>query len=149
VHLVVNIPTVDVSAENASTEIWPGTHRDVTITAGKDIKIPLDVLEKRRAEVPPIQPAFRRGGVVIRDMRLWHAGMPNHTDQPRPMIAMIHVPHWLDTGTPLTFPIETQAYFAHPQLRTCARFVEEPIDHISAPHGYEYTPAASNDSSLN
>ena len=141
VHLVVNIPTVDVSAENGSTEIWPGTHRDVTITAGKDIKIPHEVLEKRRAEVPPIQPAFRRGGVLIRDMRLWHAGMPNRTDQPRPMVAMIHVPAWLDTGTPLTFPIETRDFFEHPCLHTCARFVKEPIDHISAPHGYEYVKA--------
>lgn len=141
VHLVVNIPTVDVSAENGSTEIWPGTHRDVTITAGKDIKIPHDVLEKRRAEAPPIQPSFRRGGVLIRDMRLWHAGMPNHTDHPRPMLAMIHVPAWLDTGFPLTFPVETQKFFEHARLRTCARFVEEPIDHIRAPHGYEYVKA--------
>lgn len=138
VHLVVNIPTVDVSQENGSTEIWPGTHKDVTITAGKDIKIPLDVLEKRRAEVPPIQPAFRRGGVLIRDMRLWHAGMPNHTDQPRPMIAMIHVPAWLDTGNPLTFPAGTEPFFEHSLLRTCARFVEEPIDYIHGSHGYEY-----------
>jgi hypothetical protein len=139
VHLVINIPTVDVSPQNASTEIWPGTHRDLTITAGQDIKIPVDTLEQRRAFVPPIQPTFRRGGALIRDMRLWHAGMPNRTATPRPMIAMIHVPHWLDTGTPLTFPKGTEAFFAHPRLTPCARFVDEPIDHIRAPHGYEFT----------
>ena len=137
VHLVINIPTVDVSAENGSTEIWPGTHRDMTITAGKDIKIPLDVLEKRRAIVPPAQPAFRRGGVLIRDMRLWHAGMPNHTDRPRPMLAMVHVPGWLDAGTPLLFPAETQPFFANPRLRVCARFTQEPIDYIHTPQAYE------------
>lgn len=138
VHLVINIPTVDVSAENGSTEIWPGTHRDTTITEGKDIKIPQEALDRRRAEVPPIQPAFRRGGVLIRDMRLWHAGMPNHTDRPRPMVAQVHVPHWLEAGTPLTFPLETRAFFQSSRLRTCARFVAEPIDHINAPHGYEF-----------
>jgi hypothetical protein len=138
VQLVVNIPTVDVSAENGSTEIWPGTHRDITITSDKDIKIPPDVLTRRRAEIPPIQPAFRRGSVLIRDVRLWHAGMPNHTAYPRPMIAMIHVSPWLETGTPLTFPLESREFFEHPRLRTCARFVEGPIDHISAPHSYEY-----------
>jgi hypothetical protein len=138
VHLVVNIPTVDMSAENGSTEIWAGTHRDITITSGKDIKIPAEVLEKQRAEVPPIQPTVAKGSVLIRDMRLWHAGMPNHTQTPRPMIAMIHCPSWLDTGLPLRFPKETKEFFEHPYLRTCARFVEEPIDHIASPSGYEY-----------
>ncbi len=140
-QLVVNIPTVDVSAENGSTEIWPGTHRDVTITADRDIKIPLDVLEKRRAEVPPIQPAFARGGVLIRDMRLWHAGMPNHTKNPRPMIAMAHVPSWLESGLPLTFPAGAESFFERSRLRTCARFVDGPLDHINAPQGHEYVKA--------
>ncbi|GAB4458149.1 MAG: hypothetical protein OHK0029_19010 [Armatimonadaceae bacterium] len=138
VHLVVNIPVVNMSAENGSTEIWPGTHKDITITAGMDIKIPAEVLERRRAEVPPLQPTVAKGSVLIRDMRLWHAGMPNRTDHPRPMIAMIHVPHWLETDLPLRFPQGTESFFEHPHLRTCARFVEEPIDHISAPHGHEY-----------
>jgi ectoine hydroxylase-related dioxygenase (phytanoyl-CoA dioxygenase family) len=138
VHLVVNVPLVDVSPENGSTEIWPGTHRDTTITADKDIKIPPDVLEQRRARVTPIQPIVLRGGVLIRDMRLWHAGMPNRTEQPRPMIAMLHVAGWLDTGTPLTFPKGTEAFFQHPHLTTCARFVAEPIDYIQSPSAYEY-----------
>lgn len=142
VHLVVNIPTVDVSPENGSTEIWPRTHKDITITAGKDIKIPIDVLERRRSEVPPIQPSFRRGSVLIRDMRLWHAGMPNRTPHARPMIAMVHVPRWLDAGSGMVFPASTQPFFANARLQTCARFVEleseTEIDHIRAPHGYEY-----------
>jgi hypothetical protein len=137
-QLVVNVPTVDVSPENGSTEIWPGTHQDLTVVAGKDIKVPAEVLERRRAVSPPIQPSFKRGGVLIRDMRLWHAGMPNRTGVPRPMIAMIHNCGWLETGDELTFPKGTEAFFEHSDLRTVARFVEEPIDHISAPHGYEY-----------
>ena len=138
VHLVINVPVVDTSPENGSTEIWPGTHRDTTITAGKDIKIPAGVLERRRAQVPPLQPTIPRGGVLVRDMRLWHAGMPNRTEAPRPLIAMVHVPGWLETGLPLTFPRGTEAFFEHPDLRTCARFVEGPIDHIHAPSAYEY-----------
>ena len=138
VHLVVNIPTVDVSPENGSTEVWPGTHKDTTLTADKDIKVPSEVLEARRAVCPPIQPSYRRGSALIRDMRLWHAGMPNRTEIPRPMIAMIHVPHWLESGFPLVFPKESEGWFTHPTLRTCARFVDGPIDHIRAPHGYEY-----------
>lgn len=137
-HLVVNIPLVDVSAENGSTEIWPGTHRDTTITAGKDIKVPGDALRRRRAEVPPLQPVIRRGGALIRDMRLWHAGMPNRTPNPRPMIALVHVPAWLATEDSLRFPKGTEAFFQNSALRTCARFVEGRIDHIHAPQAYEY-----------
>jgi ectoine hydroxylase-related dioxygenase (phytanoyl-CoA dioxygenase family) len=137
-QIVINVPTVDVSPENGSTEIWPGTHRDLTLDADKDIKVPGDALERRRAVVPPIQPSFKRGGVLLRDIRLWHAGMPNRTDAPRPMIAMIHNCGWLGSGESLTFPKGTEAFFKHPELRTVARFVEGPIDHISTPHAYEY-----------
>lgn len=138
VQLVVNVATVDVSPQNASTEIWPGTHKDLTVTAGKDIKIPAEILEARRAVCPPIQPSYRRGAAVIRDIRMWHAGMPNRTPNPRPMIAMIHVPWWFDVGTPLVFPRDAEPWFQHPVLRQAARFVDGPIDHIAAPHGYEY-----------
>src|SRR5579871_2504599 len=89
-NLVVNLPIVDMDARNGSTEIWPGTHLDTTMGAQMTtIRVPEEVVEKRRAISPPLQPTVQRGSVVIRDMRLWHAGMPNHTDQPRPMLAMI------------------------------------------------------------
>jgi ectoine hydroxylase-related dioxygenase (phytanoyl-CoA dioxygenase family) len=136
--LVVNVPVVDMHPENGGTEIWPGTHRIVAAVAGQDIKIPPDMLEARRAVSPPLQPVVPLGSVLIRDMRLWHAGMPNRTDRPRPMIAMIHNAGWLETGDPLRFPAGTEEFFDHPILQTCARFVDEPIDHIRAPHGYEY-----------
>lgn len=140
-HLVVNVLTVDVSPENGATEIWPGTHRELGVGVGDDIKIAPDVLEARRAICPPFQPTFRRGSVLIRDIRLWHAGMPNRTQEPRPMIAMIHAADWLETGTPLVFPTGTESFFEHPVLHTAARFSGEPIDHISAPHGFEYEAA--------
>ena len=136
--LVVNVPVVDIYPENGSTELWPGTHRDTTIGAHHDIKVPLEMLERQRAVAPPFQPIIKCGGVLIRDMRLWHAGMPNLTDQPRPMIAMIHNVAWLETGTPLVFPAGTESFFADSELKTCAHFVEQPIDYIDAPHGYEY-----------
>jgi hypothetical protein len=95
-------------------------------------------VEKRRADVPPIQPVVKRGAILIRDIRLWHAGMPNRTSRPRPMIAMIHNAGWLQTGTPLRFPIGTESFFEGSDLKTCARFVEGPIDYIRAPKAYEY-----------
>ncbi len=142
-QLIVNVPVVDVSPENGSTELWPGTHLDVTAWAGKDIKIPAQTLEARRKTHPPIQPIMSRGSILIRDGRMWHAGMPNRTSRPRPMVAMIHCTGWLETGEPLQFPAGTEELFRHPVLRTCARFVREPIDHIGAPKAYEYAPAGA------
>ena len=59
--------------ENGITELWPGTHLDTSKSVqDRDIKIPSDLLESRRAEVPPIQPRVRKGAALIRDVRLWH-----------------------------------------------------------------------------
>ena len=140
-QLVVNLLTVDVSPENGATEIWPGTHRELGVGVGDDIKITPDLLEKRRAVSPPFQPTFRRGSILIRDIRLWHAGMPNRSREPRPMIAMIHASGWLETGTPLVFPTGTESFFDHPVLRTAAHFTDGPIDYLAEPEAFEYEPA--------
>lgn len=139
-ELVVNVLTVDVSAENGGTEIWPGTHLEVAVGAGDDIEIPLDVLSARRAVAPPFQATFPRGSVMIRDIRLWHAGMPNHTSEPRPMLAMIHRAGFLSHDNPLSFPVGTEDLLAHPVLRQAATYVTGEIDHINAPGGHAYTP---------
>jgi hypothetical protein len=127
-----------MSPENGSTELWPGTHTDTAVSVRGDIKVPAEAVERWRAAAPPFQPTVRRGGVLIRDIRLWHAGMPNRTDRPRPMIAMIHNAGWLKLGKPMRFPVGTEAFFEGSDLTTHARFVEDPIDYIHAPHAYEY-----------
>jgi hypothetical protein len=140
-QLVVNVLTVDVSPENGATEVWPGTHRELGVGVGDDIKITPDRLEQRRAVSPPFQPTFRRGSILIRDIRLWHAGMPNRTNDPRPMIAMVHASGWLETGPPLLFPTGTESFFDHPVLRTAAHFTDDPIDYLGEPDAFEYQPA--------
>ena len=137
-QLVVNIPVVDMTPQNGSTEIWPGTHLDTTIVAGGDIKVPAALVEQRRSVVPPFQPVVRRGSILIRDMRLWHAGMPNLTAQPRPMIATTHSARWLRLGKPLLFPKGTEALFQGSDLTTHVQFVGGPIDYIRQPQAYEY-----------
>jgi hypothetical protein len=137
--VVVNVPLVDMDERNGSTEIWPGTHRDTTVSIQRgDIKVPEEVTAHRRETVPPLQPSVRGGSVLIRDIRLWHRGMPNQTETPRPMIAMIHWIHWWHEGGPVLFPKGTEAFFEHPDLQTHARFVDGPIDHIHRNQAYEY-----------
>jgi hypothetical protein len=136
---VVNVPVVDMSAENGSTEVWPGTHNDTSVCVQDgDIKVPEAVLEKWRERVTPVQPTVGCGGVVIRDIRLWHRGMPNHTQAPRPMIAMIHWIGWWSEGEPVPFPAGNAEFFEHPVLKTNAKFVEGPIDYIRHGHAYDF-----------
>ena len=136
--IVVNVGLVAMSEENGVTEMWPGTHLDTSVVMQSgDIKVSPEALEVRRAIDPPVQPTVRLGSVVLRDIRMWHAGMPNHTNQPRPMIAMIHFVSWWPTN-PIKFPIGTEELFAHPDLITHADFVELEVDYISAPGSYEY-----------
>jgi len=136
--LVVNVPVVDISPLNGSTELWPGTHRDTSVSVHDDIKVSPEALEVWRAKSPPFQPTMKRGGILIRDIRLWHAGMPNQTQQPRPMIAMIHYAWWMESHSPLKFPKGTEAFFADSDLKVPATFVDEPIDYIHAPEAYDY-----------
>jgi ectoine hydroxylase-related dioxygenase (phytanoyl-CoA dioxygenase family) len=139
--LVINLPLVDMSAENGSTEIWPGTHIDPTVAwQSGDIKLPQEVLDARAKVVPPFQPTVKAGSVVIRDIRMWHAGMPNRTPNPRPMMALIHYVSWFPTS-PLKFPKGTESIFEHPDLFTHAEFVDSTIDHIAAPGAYEFAEA--------
>ena len=95
--LVVNVPLIKFTPENGSTEIWLGTHSGDL--AGLQVqegahgerasgRIKEDLLEQRRQLRGPIQPVIEKGSIVIRDLRLWHAGMPNWTDKIRVMLAM-------------------------------------------------------------
>lgn len=116
--MIVNVPFVDTSVENGATEFWLGTH----LQGNKDVKDPeLDgpwiapqYLERRRAECPPIRPQISKGSLLIRDMRLWHAGIANETPTPRIMLSLvnlsiitlmkIHFAHWYRNPMRLKFP---------------------------------------------
>lgn len=137
---VVNVPLVEMNAENGSTEIWPGTHLDTSVYMLEDIKVKPEALERRRRETPPIQPEVRAGSILIRDIRLWHAGMPNRTSLPRPMIAMIHWAAWYGWSDTPKFSSSARPLLDHPVLKTRCEFVDDPIDYIASPKAYEYEP---------
>lgn len=138
VQLVVNVPVVDTTPENGSTEIWPGTHHDTTYGIHEgSAKVAPEKLEARRALCPPIQPTLARGDVLIRDIRLWHAGTPNHTDRPRPMLAMIHTVGWWQTGAGFPIAPDVAPIFEHPELRHVCRVVDGPIDYLGHHGAYD------------
>lgn len=110
--IVTNYYLVDVSPANGSTELWLGSHRDTSFrdhrncivgkeesayaksTTDLNFGIRDDCLEERRKWAPPMQPTVRRGSVVLRDLRLWHAGLSNPSDSARIMLAFVHTPWW-------------------------------------------------------
>lgn len=132
-NLVINVPVVDMSPENGATEIWPGTHRDTTYAIHEgSVPVSEALLDKYRSAGVPLQPAVARGGVIIRDMRMWHAGMPNHTEVPRPMIAMVHATSWWTEADPIIAPRSSEPFFRHPLLKTVVRYVDGDVDHTHA-----------------
>jgi hypothetical protein len=137
--LIVNVPLIDMHAGTGGIELWPGSHR--TAIGGEAIYVqglPLEAVERRRAAHPPVQPSVRAGSILIRDLRLWHAGMPNPSDQVRPMVAMIHWPGWWRELEVMEFPRAAQAILADRHLRVSARLVDQPVDHarLGDPHAY-------------
>jgi ectoine hydroxylase-related dioxygenase (phytanoyl-CoA dioxygenase family) len=141
--LVVNVGLVDMSPENGSTELWLGTHKDTSVVLQSgDIEVDPERLEARRAVSPPIQGTVPQGSVVIRDIRLWHAGMPNRTQTPRPMLAMIHYVSWWPAG-PIKLHRSAESLLMHTDLRQHADFTDEEIDYVSIPGAHAYTEGVS------
>ena len=88
--IYVNIPFVDFLEENGATKIWSSSHLIVDSP-------PSDVqnLGERSKHLSALQATMPIGSLMLRDMRLWHVGMPNNTDTNRPM---------LDIGYTRVFP---------------------------------------------
>lgn len=142
--LVVNLCVMDMDESNGSIELWPGTHWDTTLSVfDTTLRIPEAKLEQRRKVAPPLQPHVPCGGVLIRDIRLWHRGMPNRSDVPRPMIAMIHQCRWWQDVGRILFPKGTEPFFEGSELTTLAEFVDGPIDYLNRHEAYDYQPWGS------
>jgi len=125
--LVVNISPIDIHPHNGSTEIWPGSHR--TIGEINDV-----LMQKQRDIAPPIRVEARKGSIVIRDIRLWHRGVPNESAQVRHMIAMVHQVRWYKRPQPLQFRQGCEAEFASEDLDANAQFVDGPVEYLFGPH---------------
>lgn len=89
--LAVNFPLVDVTETNGPMEVWPNSHR----TSEKALAAKADVQEAAR-HVTPARMLTPRGSVLIRDVRMWHRGTPNHSNQIRPNLALVYGRSWWD-----------------------------------------------------
>ncbi|KAK4049900.1 hypothetical protein OIO90_005289 [Microbotryomycetes sp. JL221] len=123
----------DASAANGSTEVWLGTAIESSfkdhkacreLREGDDPVKPLSVnlrdpeqrnvlegfgvrdelIEQRRQYAPPIQPTIKKGSLMLRDLRTWHAGKANPSNRHRVMLAFIHTPWWYQAPTSVVLP---------------------------------------------
>ena len=118
-EVVVNISPQDTAEENGSVELWPGSHLQVG-NGGVDA----EQEETRRKICPPIRGNAKKGSALIRDMRLWHRGVPNPSDKPRHMIAMIYRVNWLKSNRRLKYKIGCEAAFENSDLDHNAEFLD-------------------------
>lgn len=133
----INIPLCDVSAERGATEIWPGSHRDSNIDQhdGDEghLTIKPSLVEERRKRFPSEQLSSRKGSLIIRDIRLWHAGMPNRTAEPRIMLAFVVQPKWFQAPSKVLIPEKArkvvEAWQHETGLEYAVEWVEGDVDH--------------------
>lgn len=136
---VLNINLVDTSPENGATEVWPGSHHVSTPechvtppgTPEKILDIQPQLVEERRRHSPPVQPCTKRGSIVIRDLRLWHAGMPNLTPIPRIMLAFVAQPAWFQGRSKVLLPLSVRDLVESwsEEVQFAAEWVDGQVDH--------------------
>lgn len=124
--ITVNVPLVDIDETNGSMEVWPGTHRLAHVGP-----VPYDDASRaaRAAIAPAVQLACPAGGIIVRDHRGWHRGMPNKSDRPRLMLALVYSADWMRCS-PVPFHRSAMPTLANFQLGTDVVVVDESFDYL-------------------
>lgn len=84
--LIANVAVVDTTIQNGAIDMLPGTHK-------KFYKYWRFAMERAYRGSTRIE--MKQGDVLVRTSNVWHRGMPNFTDAPRPMLAFT----WEDGGS--------------------------------------------------
>lgn len=104
--MIANVPLCPFNPITGSTEFWLGSHASTfgqqqvietpesTLSNAKlrvgepTCNVLPEIVEARRHIRPPVQPTCEKGDIMLRDLRTWHAGMPNESDDYRIMLAL-------------------------------------------------------------
>ncbi|PHH63857.1 hypothetical protein CDD81_5414 [Ophiocordyceps australis] len=155
--VVINIPLVDMNEANGATEVWLGSHIDTSLAdqALPTRRIVPELVERRRLICPPTRCCAPRASIIIRDLRLWHAGQPNLTLKPRPMLAFVWSAAWWRGKGAIHLPLDVkpivrawEANMAVP-IQVAARWVDGPFDQrLNSIPNAEDTSLSSSDDAL-
>ena len=129
--VVVNIPPGPMNSSNGAIELWPGTHLVRTVDGKRAVNS--DQMAERREGHPPVQPTTKTGDVLIRDIRLWHRGVPNRSKRPRHMIALVFVDGSSEVRGRLRFEKGCEQELEGGEINPNADYTDDPIDYLIAP----------------
>ncbi|ROW09738.1 hypothetical protein VMCG_02378 [Cytospora schulzeri] len=137
----ININLVDVSPENGSTEVWLGTHADtdVNVLDTEAYQIRPSLQSRWRKTRPPVQPSLPKGSLVIRDFRLWHAGMPNLTDDPRVMLVTVQFSSWYRSELKMKLPKIVQGKVGWGDLVPYVDWMDDDYDYLQGAHDHDFS----------
>jgi hypothetical protein len=111
--LICNVAVVDTTTVNGALDVLPGTHK-------RFYKFWRYALERKyllSTRVP-----MERGDAILRKSTLWHRGMPNHSDAPRPMMAITFGERGAPDGDP--FAVNGGAAYFFPNWYSTSKFGE-------------------------
>ncbi|KAH8898755.1 hypothetical protein GQ53DRAFT_877877 [Thozetella sp. PMI_491] len=109
-----NVCLCDCGPENGMTELWLGTQNtgvEIRPQLGEPF-IDEKFVEERRKIRPPIYPQVKKGSILVRDLRLWHAGMPNPTNNVRILLTINYYAGWFKNGALVSFPESLRSHVA-------------------------------------
>ena len=84
--LIANVAVVDTTVQNGAIDVIPGTHKEFYKYWRFAVK---------RTSRGSKRIEMKQGDVLVRTSNVWHRGMPNFSNAPRPMLAFT----WEDGGT--------------------------------------------------
>ena len=107
VHL--SIPLIDLNEKTGTTAVWENSHRK-----------PLENLEAlKKWKCPPYEgaslPYMNAGDCLLTDFRLYHRGMENKTDYPRPFLYMVFCRNWFHDG--MNYPKHQRMQISQSELQ--------------------------------
>lgn len=129
--MVVNIPPGPADLSNGAIELWPGSH-GVGVYENHN-GVPVRMEEERRGVRGPVYPHTQPGDVLLRDVRVWHRGVPNPSDRPRHMIALILSKPSGESRYRLKFGKGCEMALEGRDADANAEYVDEPIDYLFEP----------------
>jgi ectoine hydroxylase-related dioxygenase (phytanoyl-CoA dioxygenase family) len=143
--VVLNMPMTAFTLANGATKIYPGSHLTSVAEAGGTRQYSEDML-RRQAEAGGCEQTvgIGPGDIVVRDLRLWHGGMPNISSERRIMLALVVInPHYRgqDESAFKGFEAEqgSEAFWKHSRLKTSVWF-RPAGDRSYHLHGHHSTP---------
>jgi len=84
--VIANVAVVDTTIQNGAIDMIPGTHKKFY----KYWRFAAEGAARKSVRIE-----MKQGDVLIRTSNVWHRGMPNFTEAPRPMLAFT----WEDGGS--------------------------------------------------